>query len=329
MIKKNFFILLFIIFSNPTISNHTCESLCPNSLTSSICANDKKIYWSLCHARCKNPAAYTLFQCSSQTSYSQCLYSCSLLGRTHHHPQITSINVSVTPPVSSKINYCQKNCDITTPVKYFCGNNGKLFKSQCHANCSGTQIHPRFYCPANLISCQNSCNLPQNQSYFQGPIIPSPPNFNPHPVHPYSNYQPVNVLPPYPPVPVIVPRPCDNNGLFCASNGQVFRGNCSNHFNSSVRVLFNCRKNGIRGIHSCGNVCLRFYRYPCLTNCVNSETSLSCYSNGIIMTNSCLASCMGARKVFSCSGRKRDCAFQCRNVLGGFQSQFILGASRP
>ena len=285
----------------------TCESRCPYVQNSSgICANDGHVYASLCHAKCKNYSAYIKFQCP-YGGYTNCRQRCLTSG-TVSPGSVTTIDIQVTTP--SSMDICQRRCLLTNSYSYFCGSDGKVYQNACQARCHGSHIRHVFMCqlPLNLTNCRNTCHR----------IIHNP-------------YPPVTIPQPSPvPSPVIVPRPCDDEGLVCASNGSVYYGNCSTDFNNNnVRVVFNCDENGLKRESACQQVCSSFFNNPCVTHCQSSSNQNKCYSNGKVMKNQCLARCMGVYELFTCGFRRRRCKRRCRNNGHFNLGQFRLGSSRP
>ena len=117
----------------------TCESRCPYVRSSyGICANDGKVYASLCHARCKNYSAYVKFNCSS--GYTNCQYQC-FSHKTSSPGSITTIDIKVTTPTAPSFNICEKKCLLTPSFAYFCGSDGNVYQSPCQARCPVSYTH--------------------------------------------------------------------------------------------------------------------------------------------------------------------------------------------
>lgn len=286
-------VLIFYLVIRPLSFHRICESKCrPNSFGASICSSDGKVYPSLCHAKCRNRFAVSVFLCGHR-SHLHCSQICQ--------QRTISRTVTSPPPVSSTTS-CQSRCDSRYPVLYFCGSDGQIHKNTCHASCKSQHISHKFYCSSgqNLQQCQHECK--QKVLGYNQPV-----------------YRPVTSVPRR--IPVVVPRPCDDEDWVCASNGRVYEGNCSQDFNGNLRVVFNCSENGFHRPRKCQRLCKEYYRNPCLLNCGSHSTGYRCFSNGKVMKNSCLANCLNALELFSCGFKKKKCARRCRR-------KFRLGVSR-
>ena len=311
-------IYLLGILSGLLKANYSCISRCPvSNFHNSICASDKKVYKSICHAKCQNFLNYSLFHCGLAESQTDCVHRCSSYS-FNSNPTKTSIHIKVTnPPANSRINYCEQNCSLHSSNNFFCGTDNNLHKNTCYAKCKGQHIGVRFYCSSfNTVSiCQQICQRGHSVPVQNVPVQNVP-------IHPVPIHSPIVT-------PIVVPRPCDDEDLLCASNGYAYEGNCSDHFNHNIHVLFNCSKNGIHSHAKCQNLCSSFANNHCLTNCRSIDNSPICYSNGEVFTNKCLATCMHAQPVFKCGFRKRKCKRKCKRYAFNSPSGHILGSSRP
>ena len=314
MFIQRFSTLLFLL--NLTNSFHTCEENCINSFNApKICANNGKIYRSECHALCDGSGNKKLFSCLINSTDFSCEQQC----KENH----LGINPSGLMPT------CENACSGNSITSYICANNGEVYQSLCHAKCSSSTLSRIFGCHhvQYLALCKIECKKRTNTLTFQTEKKPQNPFIDKH----------KKVMPTEP---LIQNSNCKFEDLICASDGNVYQGKCSDQFISNlIQPRFNCSENSFYGMRKCRKLCSRFANSPCITQCFKNKRrgwgrrkgrgpKYKCYSNGRVMKDRCLSSCLNLETVFRCHFNEKRCRRKCKRNRRGHKGGHKGGHKR-
>ena len=341
-------ILYFILLTFTKAQHDPCSYCDQQHSLHNICYNNGKVYPNNCRALCSNRSNKKVFTCSKSSSLNSCVRQCAEAYQsrgnsiTHSHPVTTVPTTTTTVTISygyQKLGYkthrdCVNSCPRSIGRDYICATDNKIYPSECHARCSNINLKWMFKCGnfTAISACERKCTSHRPTTPTTRPPVSSSIRPFPNYTNPYSNYpgsyKPTTPVWPVKPVTPVTPptisRPCLKEDWVCGSDGKIYWGTCDAVFNASnFRALFNCTENNILKKRRCKRLCRKFHHSPCINSCTSGRRK-TCFDNGKVMKNQCLAGCLNLKKVFDCRqgrglGRRRrrrkNCNKRCMNTF--------------
>lgn len=253
----------------------------------------------------------------------------------------------VTQAQNTLLTPCEQQC--FGGNGYMCFSNGKIYKNQCQADCTGRNLYFKYKCDKDFNTCSRECIacVEEGLCNTNAPISCE----STCPVYVRRNLIcasdgrlytdecrakcknqtlrrvfdcefPINehrcqrrcrdALDGEAQEPPNNQIKCRRNGTVCSYEGNIYSSECQLNRLSTDELRYKCFQNGFRSKRKCRRVCRLFQTNSCMRDCFNNEENWACFEDGVIRKDRCYARCFNISKLFECSGSKRRCKRKCR-----------------